>query len=196
MIPQIHIDAETLDTKRSAKLLSLGAVFEDQDFYVEVDHTLYGDAFTTSEGTLDFWARQGGFKVTQRLLPPGEAIRQLHQWIVGIRDSLPGKAELQVWANSPRFDLNILEYHYDKLMPYQLPWDFWEEQDVRTITALSKFLKLPCQKAKPPHHALEDARNQRDFVWSVYSTLANSQQLANERMQDVAGNFDTPPTDE
>lgn len=59
-----------------------------------------------------------------------------------VADSLGSKLVTKVWANSPTFDLTMLESEYRSIgMP--VPWSYKEEMDIRTIRSM-----LVC----PSHH--------------------------------------------
>lgn len=59
-----------------------------------------------------------------------------------VADSLGSKLVTKVWANSPTFDLTMLEAEY-KSIGIPTPWSYKEEMDIRTIRSL-----LVC----PSHH--------------------------------------------
>jgi len=177
---QIHIDLETMDTKPSARILSIGAICGTREFYAEIDQSLYDDRFTESKGTKDWWAGQGGFIPTVTPQSPFEAVSALSTFISSVRNDVVSPVNnLEVWANSPSFDCTILSYHYHVFSIGQ-PWKFYEERDVRTVKAFATQMRLHLRPYKNPHHALEDARNQQMMVDSFYMTMAQKLQMANE----------------
>lgn len=181
-IKQVHLDLETLDTVNSARILSIGAVCDTVDFYVEVDTTHYSDDFSVSESTLAFWARQGGFRRSEeKLVSPAEAVMLLAEFITG---AVGGAKDYEVWANSPSFDCSMLRHHYSA---YSLPcpWQFWQERDVRTIKNTARELGLNLRELINPHHALQDAKNQKALVDSFYKTLRRDIGLARNCLEGV-----------
>lgn len=165
---QVHIDLETVDTEPTAQLLSIGAVFRDDEFYCEIDRSQYDPlVFTEDADTIEWWVKQGGFIPTMEAVSPEQAIRRLVVWMHKVTD---GVEDFEVWANAPSFDCAMLTYHFKQFNITQ-PWEYYQEQDVRTIKRLATRLKLDCRMSKNPHHALTDAKNQRDFVDSVIMTL-------------------------
>lgn len=175
---QIHIDTETLSTKLKAKLLSIGAVCGEETFYVEIDTSLYpeGGAFISDDKTIQWWADRGGFEPSQEPLSPFTAVSMLAQWIAKVTEDLEW---FDVWANSPSFDCEKLNYHF-KHYSIAYPWDFWQERCVRTIKNLGRSLNLNIPEGDPPHHALEDARAQQRTVAAVFATLADKCQFADD----------------
>lgn len=172
---QIHVDLETLDTASTAQVLSLGACCEGMTLYVEVDTSVYKDAFTQSQATVEWWEKQGGFKSTPgtQLHTPVSMLVELNNFIHDVTKDIE-RNDIEIWANSPTFDLAILHHHY-KVFSMRAPWEYWQERDVRTINALAKRLRM-AQKAKAPHNALADAQLQEAIVRRVYSQLINLQQ--------------------
>lgn len=173
MKPQVHIDNETLDTTHTAQLLSIGACCGDERFYVEIDQSGYSDKpFTQSKSTLEWWAKQGGFKQTQALESPMNAVHDLFNWIIATAPT-----DFEVWANSPSFDLAQLRYHAEQFM-LPVPWAFYQEQDVRTLKRTAQHLNLRTPTFKNPHHALQDALNQHKFVTAVQQELVTAVERA------------------
>lgn len=173
---QCHVDLETLDTAATARILSIGAVFKEETFYAEIDTSLYNQEFTTSEATMRWWDRQGGFQPSTTPMPPYEAITKFQIWLSGLTISDP---DYEVWANSPSFDCAILRNHL-KAFNLRCPWEFWQERDVRTIKNLAVSLNLGIRFPKNPHNALQDAANQRILVESVQGALGQHIQLSRE----------------
>lgn len=175
---QFHVDLETLDTAHTSKVLSIGAVFDNDEYYAEVDLEGYPPTapFTTSEATIEWWEKRGGFKPSVRQVFPFEAVNGLAMWM---REVAGGVTDFTVWANSPSFDCAILLHHFAHwdIVP---PWKFYQERDVRTAKDLASHLKLGIRIPSNPHNALQDAKNQRDVVTSVYMTLVDRIQLARD----------------
>lgn len=177
---QIHIDLETLDTRHTSRILSIGAACGTETFYEEVDQASYEQgelAFTTSNETVAWWDERGGFQPTKEPITPSQMTSKLALWIGEVTDTV---ADFEVWANSPSFDCAILMHHF-KYYSIAPPWQFYRERDVRTIKALYQHLRLNIQKYTNPHHALQDAINQQKMVDSVYMTLGAVVQAHNER---------------
>lgn len=102
-----------------------------------------------------------------------------------IADSLGSKLVTKVWANSPTFDLTMLESEYSSI-GMEVPWSYREEMDIRTIRSLlvcpshhREMLAEQLAAHKPeldreylvPHNAVYDAYAELlDVLW-VRSTL-------------------------
>lgn len=175
---QVHIDIETVDIAHTAKILSIGAVCGSQEYYVELDHNGYPAAagFTENQKTLDWWEQQGGFQPSGQPVFPFEAINGLKIWFDEVTKDM---IDVTVWANSPSFDCEILKHHYAH-WGLRCPWDFYQERDVRTAKDIARAMRLSIREFSNPHNALQDAKNQRDYVASVYATLADRMQMAKD----------------
>lgn len=177
---QVHVDLETLDTRPTSKVLSIGAVCGTEEFYCELDQSVYAmsQEFTYSQSTLDWWDEQGGFQPSVEPVNPFVAISNFSRWFAEVTAEL---SDVEVWANSPSFDCQILTHHFTYFGVTQ-PWKFYQERDVRTAKALATALRLNVRQAKNPHNALQDAKNQQAMVDSIYQTLVSKVQAANEYM--------------
>jgi len=116
--------------------------------------------FQTDESTLNWWGKQpeSNLRSNIALTPIGgieSCLSYLSKWIM--ESSKPcGREGIAAWANSPRFDFEMLKGYYDVLkIPF--PLDFRRERDVRTIRA---FFALPgtdvVELGLLPHNPIHD----------------------------------------
>lgn len=167
------IDIETLDTRPTAVILSIGVVPFDIEtgevspdtYYVSLDH--FGqekNGRTVSLETVLWWSQQDDY-VRCTALAGGErlsdALFQVEEFI--IRHSVHRR---RVWANSPHFDLGILNH----AMKYDVPWEFWNERDVRTYCNISEPVRdmISELKLKSTHHPIDDCLVQIEKVCAVH----------------------------
>lgn len=161
----VMFDLETLDTKPSAVILSLGAVkFDPRQKGIDPDaerlsmrisvdeQSLMGR--TTSESTLAWWAQQSkeaqdaAFSDEGRI-PLIEAVDQFHKFVWNSE---------RIWSQGS-FDVNIMEHLYTALnRPYS--WQYWQVRDSRT---LFDFVDGELDRTKH-HDAVEDAISQAEGV--------------------------------
>ena len=171
----IMIDIETLDTKPTAVILSIGAVAFDIETGETCPDTLYqkldykkqiDEGRTTSIETTLWWGQQSdeayceAFFGEERLL---SAIINLKKYFYNYAAD-----DCRVWAKSPSFDLVILKDAYDNDIA---PWEFWQERDVRTFAdgqLTSVF--VACDK-EPSHLPVEDCLVQVKGVCLTYKGL-------------------------
>lgn len=164
------VDLETLDTKYSATILTLGAVkfdpFSDapmKELYLRVDIDSQDKlGCTVSDSTLEWWAKQAtdikeeAFNPRDRI-PINEVINQFHAFSWGCD---------KFWSHGSCFDIIILEYIYSKLERAE-PWQFWDIRDTRTLFDLAD----PDMPQAAKHNALEDAKRQAIGVRNAYRKL-------------------------
>lgn len=161
----VMFDLETLDTKPSAVILSLGAVkFDPRTVGIDADapklslrididtQSLMGR--TISESTLTWWstqskeAQEAAFSEEGRT-PLTEAVEQFHKFVWNSD---------RVWSQGS-FDVNIMEHLYTSLnRPFT--WQYWQVRDSRTL-----FDFIDGQLDRTKHHdAVEDAIEQAKGV--------------------------------
>ena len=158
-------DLETLDTKPSAVILSLGAVKFDPrqkgidpnaerlSLRIEIDpQSAMGR--TISEDTIAWWATQSmeaqeaAFGDANRVTVE-DAVEQFHKFVWNSE---------RVWSQGS-FDVNIIEHLYTSInKPYA--WQYWQVRDSRTL-----FDFVDGQLDRTKHHdAVEDAIAQAEAV--------------------------------
>jgi exodeoxyribonuclease VIII len=170
MAQHLMVDLETLDTKTSATILTLGAVRFDpwtnapmKELYLRVDIDSQDRlGCTVSDDTIKWWGQQNtevkeeAFNPLNRV-PIHEVMNQFHALAWGCS---------HFWSHGATFDLMILQNIYDKL-ERAYPWNFWEMRDTRTLFELAD----PDMPTDSKHNALEDAKRQAIGVRNVYRKI-------------------------
>jgi len=163
----LMIDLETLDIENSAVVLSIGAVFFDEEgiheeFYRELDAQAQIDLGRSIRfDTLQWWLTQKGMfpeSCGKTKLAPDLAE------FVGFCNKYEGA---KVWGNGATFDISMMESLF-KSTGIVTPWDFWNIRDVRTIVDLYPESRGGFQNN---HNALDDAKAQADWVikaWEMH----------------------------
>ena len=161
----IMIDLETLGVNPGCVVLSIGACVFDREtvsgtFTVDLDVTDQTNHGLAIEGaTLEWWLGNklqiaGRFNVKT----PVEGLDYLQVWLRGLSGSR------RIWANSPMFDMAILEALWWRCRADKLPWNYWELRDYRTAVHC---LDKPFKSIKPKsvaHRALQDAIDQAQLL--------------------------------
>ena len=168
------IDLETLDTKPSSTILTLGAVkfnpltFDEptNELYIKLDIDEQDRlGRTASDATLEWWMKQDP-KIQEEAFSENDR--------VGITQTLSQLSKYLInsdviWAHSYGFDMTILEDLY-RQVKLPVPWNFWQIRDSRTLFAL-----LPQDPRKSMqtdlHNALADAYYQAKGVQMAYQQL-------------------------
>lgn len=166
-LERIMIDIETLGLSPGSAVLSLGAVrFNESglgdEFHREIDLGSCQDAGLTIDArTLEWWMEQD--ESVSEILTGGERLPDV---LTAFTEYYADAVE--VWANSPSFDCEVLEAAYDAVGMTE-PWGFRDERDVRTLRS------LPCAVAVEmdgdEHNALDDATYQARIVSETLRSL-------------------------
>jgi hypothetical protein len=168
------IDLETIDTKPSATVLSLGGVkFNPLDntephseLYLKINIDDQGaQGRTHSDDTLAWWSRQDkkimdeAFDQTNAVTIE-DALKQISKFAVGV-DTF--------WGQGYGFDYTIMEDMF-RQGGRPIPWNFWQIRDSRTL--------FGCCKSDPRkliqndlHNALADAYYQSKAIQIAYKEL-------------------------
>lgn len=171
----IVIDLETMDTRLSAKVVSIGAAKVKLKksfgncivscFYIELDwRSQIGR--TESKETKQFWKEQSmearaGLNGNWPLL---DGINELSRFI---------DREDYVWGNGSIFDIGILQDCYEK-EGIEVPWQFSRVNDFRTIKRkyeekFGNFPYLDFEGVK--HNALDDAKYEAKLLHKMWNSL-------------------------
>jgi|SaaInlStandDraft_3_1057020.scaffolds.fasta_scaffold00692_15 hypothetical protein len=168
------IDFETLDTRPSAVVLSLGAYYVDLDkdlpSYQDIIDTGYYKTFdveeqvqdgrTISKDTLDWWKDVG--EEAQHILKPSNDDVSYKSLIPSLREYISDYSDFFVFARSPSFDFSIIDdIIYSQKEEVLYPQ--WMQRDTRTwIECMSDYkiyngFNIPDQGVSIiKHHALHD----------------------------------------
>lgn len=171
MTTHVMLDLETLDTKPSSQILTIGAVkfspfnlLEPRDdFYYrfELDEQM-GRERTVSESTMDWWSKQDDEIINEAFGDHNRhdvniVLRALKKYMVGVD---------KVWSQGIAFDIPMLE---DICTQFNepIPWAFWAVEDCRTMLN-----RMPTDPRKDftfaAHNALEDARVQAKALQKTF----------------------------
>lgn len=160
------LDLETMDTKPSAVILSIGAVefnldgpVAGREFYAVLETLPQVRAGRTeSEATREWWSRQSA---EARAVLVAEATEP-KQALLDFAEFWSGADRL--WSNGANFDGVLLTSSYQSF-GLQVPWKFWQERCHRTLTDIYYSL---CGTGRPKkqvaHNALADARAQAEVA--------------------------------
>lgn len=166
----VMIDIETLDTRPSAVVLSIGAVRFDVatrgalgekiHLYIDIDDSVRHGR-TISGSTFQWWLGQPA-AARERILTADPlklpiAMGELAQFI-GPKD--------RVWGNGAAFD-NVILADCFRSAGMDAPWRFWNDYCYRTVKNLYKHVPKP-EFVGVKHDALDDAINQAWHLQHIY----------------------------
>ena len=168
---QLMLDLETLDTKPSAIVLSIGAVLFNQsgihsEFYTELNfETQLLAKRTQSQSTLNWWLnQQAGRKFN---LPSEDYGYQLKEFLNWLKNEMVfyNPADFRIWGNGSTMDVSIIE---DLLCSagLSIPYHYWQIRDLRTFRELVADVEKIDESyyEGEKHNALTDAKAQAKYV--------------------------------
>lgn len=169
----IMLDLETLDTRPSAAIVSIGAVEFDTDgpiagreFYrvlQQPQQLILGR--TESAETLRWWSQQSEEAravFTAPAVDPFVALQDFAAFWSGAD---------YLWSNGANFDGVLLTSLYQSF-EVPVPWEFWQERCYRTLVDL--YHQLACTtptKTPAAHNALADAVAQAQKAGAILQYL-------------------------
>jgi hypothetical protein len=174
MATEVMIDIETLDTRESAVVLSIGAVAFDPrgNSVPEVTLHLHLDpeiqvrwGRTISPSTVLWWMKQDDAAregITSAYLEnPNGAIQELHQLIKDVN-------AVGVWGNGAMFD-NAILVSLAASAGYPRPWNHKLDRCYRTLKGVAN-VDFPVFEGVE-HNALHDAVFQAQHLQMIYKKL-------------------------
>ncbi|QTV06039.1 3'-5' exonuclease [Faecalibacter bovis] len=170
----IMLDIETLSTDFDAVIISIGAVRFDlstgikgDTFYRKIDKQSCVDVgLKINPETVDWWMNQDE-KARQEFLSKSDRI-SISDGLIELSEFI--LKEDFVWSNGATFDLVILRSAY-KACQIDLPWEFYNEKDVRTLAGLVPEVKENEPFVGVKHHPVSDCIHQIKYCSKVYQSL-------------------------
>lgn len=170
----LMIDFETLDTSADAVVLSVGIIVFDptnaeiiRTFYLEFDvaDQVEEEGRRISSSTIEWWLKTNPVEFLRLLSEGGNYLDFLRSELKDITSSYPIR---KIWSRGHMdFEIlcNICPGHFK----------YYQHADVRTLDALG--FKMGKENN---HNALDDCRNQLDYVTEVMSICYNTAQPAED----------------
>lgn len=180
----VMIDIETLGTNTDTVVTQIaavsfnpveGTILSEFNVHIDIQDSL-NEGFTTSASTILWWFTQDEEARTKLV--------EMNKTSLKVKDALiefkayfhetfgPDLSEVKVWGNGATFDLNKMKTHFDK-MGITAPWLFWNERDVRTITAFDPELKDSIKMEGIKHDGLVDSRHQVKYLSAIINKVLN-----------------------
>lgn len=168
----IMIDIETMGNINNSAIVSLSAVKFDikTGFKGEIFHRL-----VNLQSCLDIGLEVNGSTIMWWLDKSDEARNFLKGENYHIKEVLNDFSDFctvdhEIWGNSPRFDLGIIQNAYNKLK-LPIPWDFRKERDVRTLVSFLPKIKENWLFSGVKHNSIDDCYNQIDYCSIIWNKI-------------------------
>lgn len=161
----VMVDLETLDTKPTAIILSIGACLVNWDkgeptdpFYVIIDPASCAEAgLTTSSSTQAWWDKQSAEARKVFTDPNVHLITALAQFSTYLNRF--NRSKVRLWGNGSDFDNTIIANAYGAL-GLDAPWKFYNNRCFRTVRKVMGGQFEEPTRAGTYHNALDDAKHQ------------------------------------
>lgn len=180
----VMVDIETLDVKKTACILSIGAVtfdpyeVKDVTFYRNISiesNVKYGR--TINGETVEWWFKQDK-KAQDGLFNPKPMglLQAMDAFTVYIKDNLKDKNG--IWVNGANFDLTILRDVFLTL-GMDFPWEYKQECCIRALRKMGPTIDLKYADYKEKtkgtmHNALDDAKLQAQYVVDFWKKISQN----------------------
>jgi len=169
---RVMIDIETVGLERGSAIVEIGAVqFEPvamigETFHASVSLTSCQEAgLQIDADTVEWWLGDQPEIATEILVGGDGLAGALSEFVDWYHKVDPH----EVWANSPSFDCEMLE-HAGEQVGVPMPWDFYQERDVRTLDSLPHDVER--EQEGTEHNALDDALYQARVASAILSDLS------------------------
>jgi hypothetical protein len=168
----VMVDIETLGNRSNSVILSLGAVEFDistgrtgREFYKNISlESCMELGLTFDASTIKWWFEQSDEARKALFVDP----YSINSVLVNFANWINPKSF--VWGNSARFDLGLLQDAYNK-MAVKIPWEYWNERDVRTLLSFYPNAKKEITFDGTVHNALHDCHYQIKYCSLIYNKL-------------------------
>lgn len=173
----VMIDLETLGTTQDSVILQIGAVVFDlatgdnfNSFNIHIDiQSCLDKGLKIDADTLKWWMTQDRYAIYEVFKCPEEtslevALNRFAYFLSTV------KAPIIPWGNGSSFDLGILSTAFKKC-GITLPWNFWNERDVRTLLMFDDSVKQKVPFKGTKHNAIDDCLHQIAMCHDVYKRI-------------------------
>lgn len=179
----VMVDLETLGNKSNSVICSIGGVEFDintgetgREFFVKVDiQSCLDRGLIVNGDTVEWWLMQSD-KARMGLISTAQGGNKnislaLHEFKLFLEDL--GANTVQLWGNSVRFDMGILEDAY-RACNLKEPWNFRCERDVRTLVSFAPEVKEHYPKTGVEHNPIDDCKFQIGYCTAIWQKLNRS----------------------
>jgi len=175
----LMVDIETMGNMSYSAILSIGAIEFDlvsgktgRTFYHTIDlQSCFDIGLIVNADTIKWWIGQNDkakidLLCDKEALPIKKVLESFSSWF-GVE-----LKNYEIWGNSARFDLGILQNAYNKLNML-IPWDFRKERCVRTLVSFAPDIKENHKFNGTYHNPLDDCLNQIQYCSKIWKKINN-----------------------
>lgn len=179
----LMVDIETLSNKSYAVIFSIAAVEFDIDtgksgrkFHASIDiQSSIDKNFQINASTLKWWMKQNDnarkqiYENNDYAYHIEDALSLFEQFCQTINKE-EGLDKVKLWGNSNKFDLGLLEDAFN-LIGREIPWNFRNERDVRTLVSFNPKIKENMIFEGEPHNPIDDCMHQIKYCSQIWNSF-------------------------
>ena len=179
----VMVDIETLDTKPTAVVVSIGAIIfnpfrpldlmSKNQFYIEIDvNKQYEDLNrTVSMDTIKWWIKSSNEENSSPFNNRNPA--NVTDAIIEFNYFIANNALQSAWCNHTLFDFVILDNLFRQVIKKPFPIRYYNQYDMATVKEIRKLFGLPNYEynTQKSHNALHDAINQANLIIDTFSLI-------------------------
>ena len=173
----LMLDLETMGNKSNAAIVSIGAVEFDintgeigKKFYERVDLQSALDVGLKIDASTLLWWLQQNEKARNELCKSGLNISIA---LLRLEKFMKSLGNFFIWGRGVRFDIGLIENAYVAVGSHEMPWNFRNERDVRTLEALAPEIKKNCIFTGVEHNPIDDSVYQIKYCTAIWKKLYN-----------------------
>ncbi|EEW8443644.1 ATPase [Escherichia coli] len=178
----LMVDLEAMGNGPYAPVISIGAVFFDpntgetgEEFSVNISLESSMRYRARPDASTILWWMEQSEEARKSLTSNTQELSTALSWLSEFIIKNANHKLVQVWGNGASFDCVILRNSYS-LTGQPVPWQWWNDRDVRTIVELGKVIGFDPKRDMPfkgtRHNALDDAIHQAKYVSAIWKKLA------------------------
>lgn len=171
----LMLDLETMGNKSNAALVSIGAVEFNintgqtgREFYERVNLQSCFDKGLIANGSTIYWWLKQNETARMEIIKGGDNITDV---LLRLRSFMLELGEFQLWGNGARLDIGIIEDAFTACNIDEMPWNFRNERDVRTLVSFSPLIKEQCPFQGIRHEPISDCKHQIAYCSAIWSKL-------------------------
>lgn len=173
----LMLDLETMGNKSNSAIVSIGAVEFDietgelgREFYERVDLQSCLDAGLLVNGSTIYWWLEQNEMARREIAKGGKKLLDV---LLLFKQFTLGLGDYQIWGNGVRFDVGILEDTYVVCGFQEMPWNFRNERDVRTLVSFAPNIKeqIKFPFTSTSHLPIDDCKYQIEYCVAIWKNL-------------------------
>lgn len=169
------LDLETMGNKSNSAILSIGAVEFNietgetgKEFYERINLQSCLDKGLIVNASTIYWWLQQNEKARKEVSMGGEDLASVLSRLQMFMNTL---GNFQIWGNGVRFDVGILEDAYVACGYQEMPWNFRNERDVRTLVSFFPYIKEHHPFQGVEHNPIDDCKYQIAYCHAIWNNI-------------------------